>query len=183
MSEKNESTSASITLDKPVYLVGYMGTGKTTVAKAFEKATGIKAIDTDEEVVHTGGITIEDVFFRHGEQGFRNRETAQLKLASEGEPVIVACGGGVILREENIQILNDTGTVILLTAEPQTAHDRLAQVEYYERPLLKDHQSVGYIEQHMKEREPAYQEVADFTVVTDGKTPEEIVEEIIEILK
>ncbi len=183
MSEKKTATSGNIVLDKPIYLVGYMGTGKTTVAKAFEEATGIKAIDTDEEVVHTGGITIEDVFFRHGEQGFRNRETTQLKLASEGEPVIVSCGGGIILREENRQILNDTGTVILLTAEPETALERLKQVDYYERPLLKDKQSVGYIEEHMKEREPAYQEVADFTVVTDGKTPEEIVEEIIEILK
>jgi len=107
-----------------VYLIGYRGTGKTTVARLLADNLGWKAVDSDEEIVRRSGTTIAEIFATEGEAGFRDREAQVIAELCEGDRLIVALGGGAIVREENRQLITRQGLTIWLQASPQTLYNR-----------------------------------------------------------
>ncbi len=163
-----------------IYLVGFMGVGKSTVSKALSELLQIEELDTDKKIEEEKGMSINQIFRAYGEQYFRDLETRLLKKISEGEALLVSCGGGLSIREENQRLMKKSGKVVWLTAEPETVLERVKNGK--DRPLLKDHMEVDYIAKMMEERKARYEKVADFSVKTDGKSAEEIASEIVALL-
>lgn len=160
-----------------IYLIGFMGVGKSAVAKQLGKKLGIPLIEMDQEIVSRQGMEIKDIFATHGEAYFRDLESALIREIASGEPAIVSCGGGAVLRKENVTAMQESGMLILLTAEPETIFERVRYST--NRPLLKGKMNVEAIRELMEARRPAYEEACQFTVSTDGKRPAEIADEII----
>lgn len=163
-----------------IVLTGFMGTGKTSVAKQLSKMLGMKVVDMDTEIEKTQGISINDIFARFGEPYFRDVETEMAQNLSTSEHVIISTGGGVVLRPENIDYLRKNGVVVCLMAAPVTILERTRTSD--ERPLLKVADPLSKITQMLKEREPFYRN-ADHVIDTDGKSPRQVAEEIIRDLK
>lgn len=159
---------------KTIYLIGFMGAGKTTIGKALAKKIGYAVIDTDEQIVEEMHMTINEIFQKYGESQFRQLETNMLKRLPTTR-TIVTTGGGMILREENRRILRKQGKVIFLYCHLDEIIRRLK--DDTTRPLLKasNHASLASL---YKERLPIYQEVAHLTIDTTNKLESEIVDEI-----
>lgn len=158
-----------------LYLIGFMGAGKSTVAEAFEK-DGWKRIEMDETISREAGMTIPEIFSKYGEEHFRKQETDLLRRLSKETDTIVSCGGGAAMREENVNLMKSSGKIVLLTASPEVILSRVQGND--DRPLLKGRMNRAGISELMEQRRPAYESAADLTVSTDGKTPEEIAAEI-----
>ena len=163
-----------------IVMVGFMGTGKTSVSRALARKTGWHCLDVDEWVVKKAGRTIPAIFEAEGEEGFRNRETEALREIRDGERQIVAGGGGIVLRPENIAIMKARGTVVCLTASPETVFARVGRDS--NRPNLNGRRSAAGIAELMEKREMAYREAADLLISTDHKTVDAIAEELRERL-
>lgn len=160
---------------KNVVLVGFMGTGKTTIGAALSKELGISQIDLDEFIVKREGCSIPELFAEKGEAYFRDAESTYLEeLLAEG-PHIVTTGGGVVLRQRNVQAMVTNGTVVALSASEEELIRRLANDTG--RPLL-----AGGVAQRVRtllaERAGAY-DFAPIQIDTTGKSVPQIVEEIV----
>ena len=149
-----------------VYLAGFMGCGKSTVARELERRTGMPTVDIDAAIVEREGVSIPEIFADKGEEEFRNIETEVLREESEKGGRIIACGGGVVLRDENITIMKRYGTVILLTARPETIYSRVCSDT--NRPLLNNNMSVEHISNMLEARRAAYEKSADIVIETDN---------------
>lgn len=163
-----------------IYLIGYMGTGKTTLGHSLSKRLGTRLIDMDARIEEEQSKTISEIFAKQGEEAFRNLETDLLRRLSKQTDLIVSCGGGVPLREENATLMKTTGTVIWLDATPQTIYDRIRKDTT--RPLLKDHMTPDYITTMMTQRRPSYQRAATHRIIVDDLTADEIATRIVELL-
>ncbi|MGI5873924.1 MAG: shikimate kinase [Bacillota bacterium] len=148
---------------KNVYLIGMMGAGKSCIGRIAAKKTHRRFVDTDAFIEKEAGMTVAEIFEQEGEAGFRRRETAALKKIGRNRGQIVACGGGVVERKENIGLLRKSGTVVWLKRdlEETLSHRRVRQ-----RPLLKDDVNVIYT--LMERRAPLYRKACHFTVVNKG---------------
>ena len=166
-------------LDRPVFLTGFMGTGKSTVAKRLSAFTGQVVCEMDALIEERAGCTINEIFAREGQEGFRRRETELLVEIGRESGVIVSCGGGVVTREENIHILRRSGYVFLLRAGLETLMERLSG-ETATRPLLQGEDASQRVASLLAEREEAYQKAAHFVIDTDGLSPDEIALAILE---
>ncbi len=163
------------TIDPPIFLVGYRGTGKSTVARLLAHHLGRPWVDADDLIEARAGMSIRQVFETEGEIGFRRRESAVLEELCRLRGHIIATGGGVVLSSANRARLKGAGRVIWLTADAQTIRHRLEKdrTTGERRPAL----TVGglaEIKELLRAREPLYRAVADLTVDTCGRTPEEI---------
>lgn len=165
--------------DKNIFLIGFMGCGKSTVSKILADKLKFKRIDSDEYIENSEHMKITEMFEKHGENYFRERETDFLKNLNGSNPVIIACGGGMAMRRNNAELMKEKGIVVFLTAKPETIYDRVK--DSTKRPLLNNNMNVGYIKQLMDSRAEAYGSAADFKISTDDRTPGEIADEIIEI--
>ncbi|HAP02831.1 MAG TPA: shikimate kinase [Lachnospiraceae bacterium] len=164
-----------------IYLIGFMGTGKTTTGRKLSKLTGKKLLDTDELIVEQEGRSISQIFAEDGEAGFREIETGVFKkLSTEEKEYIISCGGGAPLRETNVSYMKKNGVVIRLTATAETVYERVKNNT--SRPLLKSPDPMQRIVSLMGEREEAYSSAADITIKTDGKTPDQVASEILSTL-
>ncbi len=161
-----------------IALIGFMGTGKTTVSKALSRITGFREVDVDQSIVTSEGMSINDIFDRKGEQGFRDIETEMLRTLAQEQGQIISCGGGAVLRDENVKILRETGTIVLLTATPETIFERVR--DHTHRPILNQDMSLSHVKKLLEDRQPRYQEVADFKVSVDSN---DRVQTCVEILK
>ena len=172
------------TLHQRVLLIGYRGTGKTTVAAHLTEKTENQWLDTDAEIVRLAGCSIQTLFKREGEVGFRDRETSVLREILAGPCPVIACGGGIVLREENRQLLATTGTTVLLQAPFETLYARLQEdpQSAEQRPPLTDLESEAEIREILQQREKLYIQCADLIVETENKTPEQVAKEIREHL-
>jgi len=157
-----------------IYLMGMMGSGKSTVGKTLSQQLGKPFIDLDLEIEQSTGKTISEIFENDGAEHFRNIESNQLQQHSDS---IVACGGGIILKEENRVIIKENGKAILLTASIPELSNRLSASA--NRPLLTDDNMEETLTKLWLERQLLYLSTADYTIETDGKTPEKITEEIL----
>jgi shikimate kinase len=165
-----------------IFLVGYRGSGKTSVARLLAGRLGWDWLDADEVLERRLGRTIRQVFAEEGEAGFRAREAALLEELAGLERHVVATGGGVVLRPENRARLRG-GRVVWLTADAETLWQRIAAdgATGARRPNL----TVGgrvEVEELLRVRVPLYQECAGLTVDTVGRTPEEIAAAILDDL-
>ena len=157
-----------------IYLIGMMGSGKSTVGKTLSEKMHKPFIDLDSEIEKATGKNISEIFDIDGEEQFRKMETKQLKQYSES---IVACGGGIVLKDENREFINENGATILLTASMEELSHRLS--DSGNRPLLADDNTEEALKKLWLERQLHYLNTADFTIETDGKNPEQLTEEIL----
>ncbi|MCA1009664.1 shikimate kinase [Halobacillus halophilus] len=159
-----------------IYLVGFMGSGKSTIAGKLSEKLNLPYIEMDKAIEEKEQMTISDIFAQFGEAHFRECETHLLK--NIGEESVVSTGGGVVLKEENQHYLS-TGTVVFLRASWNTIVSRLQNDE--DRPLWKG----DLTEKHalFALRQPTYESLADLIIEVDNKNPEEIVNEIMDRLK
>ena len=137
---------------KNIYLIGFMGTGKTTVSKELHKLLGYHELDMDGEIEEREHMKIKDMFDAYGEEYFRTKETNLVMELEQKSGYIVSCGGGVVLRSENVASMKKGGVVILLTAEPKTIYERVHMST--NRPLLNGNMNVEYIAMLMEKRLP-----------------------------
>lgn len=149
-----------------IAIIGFMGTGKTTVSSALSKITGLKEIDVDAYIVEKAKMSISEIFEKYGEEYFRNLETESLREIANNKNQIISCGGGAVLKDENVDILKNSGTIVLLTATPETIFDRVK--DYTHRPILNNDMSLSHVKSLMEKREPRYQSVADIKVNVDS---------------
>lgn len=143
-----------------IILIGYMGSGKTTLGKALSKETGLMFYDLDWYIESRMRKTISELFAEKGEEGFRKVEYNMLHEVAEFEDVIISCGGGTPCFFDNMDYLNQQGDVVYLKATPETLYKHL-QMARVERPLLKgksQEELIDYITTHLQEREPYYQQ-------------------------
>lgn len=160
-----------------IYLTGFMGTGKSTVAQELSRLLQVGIIDMDKALTEQFNMPISKVFEEQGEGTFRRAEKELLKkLSKNEEPLIVSCGGGVVKDPENITIMKNSGTVFLLTASSETLFERLKNDN--ERPLLKGRLSVEGISEMLLERSTMYERAADIVIETDGLSPGDIAKRI-----
>lgn len=164
-----------------IFLIGFMGAGKSTIAKELSKELSMERLEMDEEIVRRQGKPIADIFAEEGEAYFRNLESELLVELQTGEPKVVSCGGGVVMREENIAHMKKNGTIVLLTATPETIYERVK--DSTERPILNQNMSVEYIAELLEKRRTRYEAAAQIIVATDKKNVREICKEMIEKLE
>lgn len=167
-------------LDKNIYLIGFMGAGKSSVSRAMTEISGLDEVDMDAAIVSREGMTIPEIFEKKGEEYFRKAETEVLKELAGRQGVIVSCGGGTILKEENRKLMKKSGEVVFLSASPETIYERVKNGK--NRPLLNGHMNVEYIRGLMEKRMPSYQQAKTMEIITDGKSPQKIAEEIFTII-
>lgn len=148
-----------------------MGTGKTSIGRRVAQSLGFDFVDTDERIIERAGKPIVEIFAQQGEESFRDLESTVLEIAVGGNNQVISTGGGVVLREKNRQMLARSGYVIWLNASPEAILDRVSRNQ--ERPLLQTADPLGTIREMLKQREGLYLETADFTIDTDGLSPEE----------
>ena len=162
---------------KNLFLIGFMGAGKTSVSAGLGRMLGREVVEMDERIAAQEGMSIPELFAQKGEPYFRACETALLKSFAQGAPRIVSCGGGVPLREENVAAMRESGTVVLLTAAPEVILERVRDSD--ERPLLQGHKAVPYIAALMEQRRPKYEAAADITVDTSQLNIEEVCRQVL----
>ncbi len=141
-----------------VYLVGFMGSGKTTVGKKLAKKLNLKFIDLDKYIVDKEGLTINEIFEQQGENHFRQLETTYLKELSCQENTLISTGGGTPCFNNNMDVINSTGVSIYLQLNSKAIFNRLVNAKH-KRPLLKDkneQQLLEYINNELSKREPFY---------------------------
>ena len=165
--------------NKNIFLIGFMGCGKSTMARLLSKETGAKLIEMDETIEAEAGMTINKIFEAYGETYFRDLETQLIERIAKEGGVVVSCGGGAILLPENVAYMKENGTVIYLSATPETIFKRVRYST--NRPLLNGNMNVDYIAELMEKRLPRYLSAADITIVVDGKEKQEILDELREI--
>jgi shikimate kinase len=164
-----------------LYLIGPRGSGKSTVGELLAGRLGWAFIDADEELEASAGISIADIFAAEGESGFREREVDLLGEMAKRERHVIACGGGVVLRPANRQLLRATGFCIWLTGDSKILCERLDCDPTTEtrRPALTALPALAEIERLLREREPLYREVAHLAIATDGRSPADVVSAIL----
>ena len=147
-----------------IYLVGLMGAGKTTIGRQLAKSLGLPFYDSDKAIEESTGVDIPTIFEIEGEQGFRDREQKMLQQLTELKGIVLATGGGAILRQENRDLLKENGIIIYLQCSIDRIMERTRRDT--QRPLLKTANPKERIEQLYKEREPLYLNCADLVVDT-----------------
>jgi shikimate kinase len=165
---------------KNIVLTGFMGTGKTEVGRELARLLDTKLIDVDAEIERSLKMTINEIFKQFAEPGFREIETGVIKKISENKNIIISTGGGAVLKQENMDIFRKNGIIVCLTAAPETILKRTSNNT--ERPLLQVENPLGKIKELLSYRKPFY-EKADVIIDTEGKTPLQIAEEIIEKIR
>ena len=143
---------------KRIFLIGYMGAGKTTLGRPLSKVMNLEFIDLDNFIEARYHKTVKDIFAEVGEAGFRQIEHRSLEEVADYENVVIALGGGTPCFFDNMDYLNQQGDVVYLKANPDTLYKHLLMAKV-ERPLLKGKSAdelIAYITEHLKERDPFY---------------------------
>ena len=164
--------------NKNIILVGPMGSGKTTVGRKLSKRLKKDFYDSDHEIINRTGVSIDHIFEIEGESGFRERETEILKNLCSMKNIIIATGGGVVLKLENRDLMKVSAMVIYLSSSIEQILRRTSKSKT--RPLLersKDRRKT--ISDIIEAREGFYQDVASVTINTNGKKLTEVIEEIV----
>ena len=161
---------------KNIILIGFMGSGKSSVSNHLSYLLKLNEIDTDKYIETQEKMSIHEIFSQKGENYFRDLETKLLTDLQNKNSLIISCGGGMPLREENQKLLKTLGTVFLLTASPETTFNRVKTNN--NRPLLNDNMNLEYITKMIESRKDKYLKTSDFVIDTDNKTISEICNEI-----
>ena len=165
-------------LAKPVFFVGFMGAGKTSVARKLARTCGIASVDMDTYLERREGKRVRERFAEAGEEAFRAIETDVLRELAGKDPLLVSCGGGAVLRPENRAILAERGYVVYLQVTADEAASRISDVST--RPLFRDLETARAT---IEARLPLYEDVADAVVNTAGKSVAAIAREVRGVLE
>jgi shikimate kinase len=160
-----------------VALIGFMGAGKTVTGRALASELDMDFIDLDAVIEEKTGKSISAIFAGQGEPAFREIETKALQEACIRRSTVIACGGGIILKNENIDILNRSALVVYLWAETATLLQRISN-STETRPLLEVEDPAAAIEEMLKARKTLYEKAADITIDTTGLTTNSVVRQI-----
>lgn len=153
-----------------------MGAGKSTIAACLKDMLGMKLVEMDARIVEEQGITINEIFEKYGESHFRDIESQLILTLGEEGNTIVSCGGGVVVRPENTEYMKKNGKIVFLSATPETIYERVKDND--DRPILRGNMNVEYIAGLMEKRRALYEGAADVKIDTDGKSVEDICNEI-----
>ena len=164
---------------RSLYLVGMMGSGKTSTGRPLAERLGYGFVDADAVIEQAAGCGIPEIFDRDGEAGFRGLESQVLSAISQRHSLVVATGGGVVTQPENWGVLH-SGIVIWLDVVPDQLLQRL-KADRTVRPLLKTADPEAVLDQLLNERRPLYGE-ADLTVVINDETPDVVADGILQLL-
>ncbi|MCD7867401.1 MAG: chorismate mutase [Clostridiales bacterium] len=175
--ESGKRVQAKTLFDHNIFLIGFMGAGKSTISAALSRQLSLELIEMDAYIQEKEGMTISRIFDIHGEEYFRSCESDTLAELGKKDHALVSCGGGVPMREKNVEIMKKNGYVVLLSASPEAIYERVK--DNTDRPLLNGHMNVSYIEELMEKRRPKYEHAADLIVDTTGKEVQEICEELL----
>lgn len=163
-----------------ISLIGMMGCGKTTTARELAKVLpDFKLVDIDEEIEKSSGKKISEIFLKYGETHFRELESAKIKLYAKSNNQIISAGGGAFENPDNRKLFLENSTVFFLKASPETIFERIKSETH--RPLLKKNFSIEKISHILMLREKNYSK-AHYTIDTNGKSPYNIVEEILGVI-
>ena len=178
--ENSKRIQAKTLFDKNILLIGFMGAGKSTVSAKLSELLTMEIMEMDAHIQEKEGMSIKEIFAVNGEEYFRNCESNTLIELREKKHMVVSCGGGVPLREKNVELMKNSGYVVWLTATPEAIYDRVK--DSTERPLLNGNMNVLFIQNLMESRREKYKRAADIVIDTTGKEIEEICEELLQKL-
>lgn len=165
---------------KNIILIGFMGTGKTSTGRLLASRLGYSFIDTDYKIEQLAKLTISEMFVQYGEGYFREREAEMIRRVSRYRQAVISTGGGVVLNQENMKYLRNSGVVIALQASVNTILERTSRRQ--SRPLLENEDRSQAVFGLMESRRALYQK-ADLCIDTSDLTPRQVVEKIIDWLK
>ena len=164
-----------------LFLIGPMGAGKTTVGRQLAEFFHMDFIDSDHEIQRRTGVDIQTIFEFEGESGFRQRESAVIDELTVRDGIVLATGGGVVVREENRKILSARGVVIYLYCSVRQQYERTHRDK--NRPLLDTPDPMVTLTELMLVRDPLYRQTADMVVSTEGRNTQAVVQDIRKSLK
>jgi shikimate kinase len=162
---------------KSIVLIGMMGAGKSSVGRCLEQRTGLARFDSDELVSAKLGSSIPEIFAKHGEMAFRDAETVALREFSPTRPAIIVTGGGIVLRDENVDLLKRLGIVVWLEAEEETLFERASRRG--NRPLLQTEKPRESFSTILRTRTPLYANAADIRVDTTSLKHDQVADLIL----
>ncbi|WIO75013.1 shikimate kinase AroK [Porticoccaceae bacterium LTM1] len=166
---------------KNIYLIGPMGTGKTTIGKKLAEYLDLPFLDLDHEIEDRSGAEVAWIFEKEGEVGFRQRETAMLDEITQKQGVVLATGGGAVLAPENRQMLKGRGLVVYLSSTLEQLVERTRRDK--KRPLLQVDNPGEVLRAMLMARDPLYREVADIIVSARSNRPEKAAKDLAEQLE
>ncbi len=169
------------TINKNIYIIGFMGSGKTSVSDMLADMTGIPRIEMDQIIIDREGMTIAEIFAKKGEPYFRAQEAELIKELGKEVPKIVSCGGGVAMKEENVEEMRRAGMIICLAATPEVIYQRVKDSR--ERPILNGNMNVEYIAELMEARRPFYEKAASVIIDTSHMGVEQVAEAVLVAVK
>jgi shikimate kinase len=161
-------------------LIGMMGAGKSSGGRCLQERTELALLDLDEIVSVKFGMSISEIFARLGEKKFREAETEALRELSLDQQWIIATGGGIVLREENLNLLKQLGIIVWLDADEATLFDRASRK--VDRPLLEKENPRRTFSQLLQARRPLYAKIADVRIETSNLSDEEVADEVLRLV-
>lgn len=167
-------------MPKNLVLIGFMGTGKSSVGKVLGRKLSRPVIDIDQMVETQENRRIDVIFEADGEEAFRLLEKQAIAEAAKNDGVVITTGGGAVLDPENLRALRASGWILALTATPETIYHRVKDSRH--RPLLKHTNVLGEITRLLEARKTLYED-ADYRFETDGRNPSQVARMILDTLK
>ena len=164
-----------------IFIVGPMGSGKSTVGKIISDELFLNFFDSDDEIESRTGASIDWIFDLEGEEGFRKRESSILEEMVKQNSIVLSTGGGIILSDSNREMLSSRGTVFYLSTPISVQIERTSKDK--DRPLLKNGDPEEILTRLQKERKDLYESVSDHVIETENKSSQEVASEIINLVK
>ena len=170
-----------IEIPSNIFLIGMMGSWKSTIGKKLARSLDSKFVDTDDEIEEATEMSVAEIFQERGEAQFREMESAFFVEKSQQPGHVISTGGGIVVTETNRVALRNNGITILLKASPETLSHRIKNTD--KRPLLHGDDSLFTLSKIWKERKEFYEESAHLTIETDRLNPVQVLEIIIKKLE
>ena len=168
-------------LVRNIFLIGPMGAGKSTIGRQVASLLRLEFNDSDREIQQRTGVDIPTIFEYEGEDGFRQREQQAIDDLTQVDNVVLATGGGAVLRAENRQHLSARGIVFFLACTPEQQYERTHRDR--NRPLLQTEDPMSRLRELSAEREPLYRATADYVISTEGRGASAVANEILDTLR
>jgi shikimate kinase len=166
-----------VDLARSIILIGFMGAGKSSVGRCLQRRVGLARIDTDELLAAKFGMKISAIFATHGESRFREAETEVLRELALDRPAIIVTGGGIVLKQQNVDLLKRLGTIVWLDGDEEILFERASRKN--DRPLLQTENPRASFSALFATRRPIYSKAADIRIDTANLSHDEVADIIL----